>query len=193
MSARPTVVVRDRPVGRSAHGRRYRRRSRRRRGLDRPQVPASAQRPVPGRRVGQPATTGVLRVPADRLGPDALPAARLGPADDGRPLLGHQFHGRRPHVPAQVRESIDRRHRTFAASTARTSVFAVLCFSAISYFATCYGLVRSVHSVPKILDRSDFDMTSVIMVWTDRSETGRLIVSGPNLVKVSNTHIKIVF
>lgn len=102
VSARPAVVVRDRAVGRGAHGRRDRRRSRRRRGLDRSQVPASARRPLPGRRVGQPAAASVLRVPADRLGPDAIPAARLGPADDGRPVLGHQFHGRRSHVPAQV-------------------------------------------------------------------------------------------
>lgn len=95
VSARPAVVVRDRSVRRSPHVGRHDR-------LHRAPVPAPPERPVPGRRVRQPSAESVLPVLADRVRPDALPAPGVRATDDGRPLLGHQFHGGRPHVSAQV-------------------------------------------------------------------------------------------
>lgn len=96
------LVVRDRPVRRGAHCGRVHR-------LDRPPVSASLKWPVHGRRVRPSSPAGVLRVFADRFWPDAPSAARIRPSNDGRPLLGHQLHGCRSHVFAQVTTRIEPR------------------------------------------------------------------------------------
>lgn len=95
VSARSAVVVRDRFVRRGAH-------SGRRQRFHRPTVSASFERPLHGRRVGQPSAPSLLQLFTDRFRSDAVLAARVRPANDGCPLLGHQFHGGRSHVLAQV-------------------------------------------------------------------------------------------
>lgn len=96
MLTRPALVVRNRPIRWSPHDRRRQR-------FHRSSVSSSTKWPVSGWWIRQPTPSGFLQLFANGFRPDALPTGRFSSSNDGRPLLGHQFHGSRSYVFAQVK------------------------------------------------------------------------------------------